>query len=107
MISITINKNSKKNYLNVQDAVEVLIKIINKGKYRLYNIASDKRYSLDFISKTIQKITKCKIKYYNQKIRYDEPLININRVKKEFKFKPKNDFKNKLQQIVKEFKKIN
>ena len=107
LISITINKNSKKNYLNVQDAVEVLIKIINKGKYRLYNIASDKRYSLDFISKTIQKITKCKIKYYNQKIKYDEPLININRVKKEFKFKPKNDFKNKLQQIVKEFKKIN
>ena len=107
MISITINKNSKKNYLNVQDAVEVLIKIINKGKYRLYNIASDKRYSLDFISKTIQKITKCKIKCYNQKIRYDEPLININRVKKEFKFKPKNNFKDKLQQIVKEFKKIN
>ena len=71
MISITINKNSKKNYLNVQDAVEVLIKIINKGKYRLYNIASDKRYSLDFISKTIQKITKCKIKYYNQNMSND------------------------------------
>ena len=102
-IHITINKNSKKNYLNVNDAIQIIFKIINKGKYRLYNVASNQRYSLDFISSTIQKITKCKIKFSNQKYRYDEPIINIKRVKKEFKFKPKNDFKEKLQYIIKEF----
>ena len=69
----------------------------------MYNVASNKRYSLDYISNTIQKVTKCKIRLSNQKYRYDEPIININRVKKEFKFKPKNDFKEKLQYIIKEF----
>ena len=103
LINISINKNLKKNYLNVHDAIEIIFKIINKSKHRLYNVASDKRYSLDFISNTIQKITKCKRKLSNQKYRYDEPIININRVKKEFKFKPKNDFKEKLQNIIKEF----
>jgi len=103
-INITINKKSKKNYLNVEDAIRIMLKIINGSKFRLYNIASDKRYSLDFISKIIQKLTDCKIKYINQKIIYDEPLININRIKKEFKFKPKHDFKEKLVKIINEYK---
>ena len=101
IIDIYINKKSKKNYLNVDDAIDVIFKVINKGKYRLYNIASDKLYTLDFIAKNIQKITKCKIRYKNQKFRYDEPKINIKIIKKEFNFRPKNDFGEYLNKIVK------
>ena len=95
-IKISINKKSKKNYLNVKDAIPLILKIINKSKHRLYNIASDKLYTLDFIAKNIKKKTKCKIKYENQKIKHNEPRINIERVKREFNFSPKNDFKNFL-----------
>ena len=101
VINININKNSKKNYLNVEDAIDVIFKIIHKGKYRLYNVASKKLYSLNFIAKNIQKITGCKIIYRNQKYKYNEPKININRIKKEFNFKEKNNFSKKLINILK------
>ena len=99
-INLIINKNSKKNYLNVVNAIEIILKIIKTGKYRLYNIASNKRYSLDFISRIIQKHTKCKIKYINQKAIYNEPIINIDRIKKEFNFQSNNNFKESLIKII-------
>ena len=101
VIDININKNSKKNYLNVEDAIDVIFKIIHKGKYRLYNVASKKLYTLNFIAKNIQKVTGCKIIYRNQKYKYNEPKININRIKKEFNFKEKNNFGEKLINILK------
>jgi nucleoside-diphosphate-sugar epimerase len=99
-ISININKNSKKNYISVNDVIPLIMKIINKGKYRIYNIASNKLYSLKFIAKCIKKNTNCKINYKNQNIKYDEPKININRIKKEFSFSPKDNFKKFLNQRI-------
>ena len=99
-INLIINKNSKKNYLDVVDAIEIILKIIKTSKYRLYNIASNKRYSLNFISQVIQKHTKCRINYINQKKIYNEPIININRIKKEFNFKSNNNFKESLVKII-------
>ena len=95
-IEIKINKNSKKNYLNVDDAIPLIFKIIKKSKFRIYNIASDKLYSIKYIINNIKKNKKCKIIYKNQKFKYDEPKINIYQIKKEFNFKPKNKFKDFL-----------
>lgn len=95
-ISININKNSKKNYVNVDDVIPLIFKIINKSRHRIYNIASNKSYSLDFIAKHIKKRSKCRVVYKNQQIKYHEPKIDINRVKKEFKFIPKDHFKDFL-----------
>ena len=96
IIKIMINKKSKKNYLYVNDAISLIFRIIKKSKYRIYNLASDKLYSIEFILNEIKKKTSCKIIYSNQNTRYDEPKINITRVKKEFKFKPSNNFKSFL-----------
>ena len=52
---ITINKNTKKNYLHVADAISVILKIISRGKKRLYNVASDKMISLNYIIETINE----------------------------------------------------
>ena len=95
-IDISIHKNSKKNYLNVMDAISIIFKIINKSKHRIYNVASNKLYTLDFIAKNIQRRTKCKIIYKNQKIKHNEPKIDIKRIRREFNFAPRNDFKNFL-----------
>lgn len=98
-ISININKNSRKNYLSVEDAILVIFKIINKSKYKVYNVASDKSYSLKFIANNIQKSTGCKIVYKNQGITYNEPKIDISRIKKEFKFYSKDNFKKFLLKL--------
>ena len=91
-IFIKINKNSKKNYIDINDAILIMLKIIGKSKYRLYNLASDQLYSLNYIANNIKSRTKCKIIYQNQKIKYNEPKIDISRIKKEFKFIPKKKF---------------
>ena len=39
--------------------------------------------------------------YRNQKYKYNEPKININKIKKEFNFKEKNNFGEKLINILK------
>lgn len=95
-IEIRINKNSKKNYLDVNDAIPLMLKIINKSKFRIYNIASNKRYSIKFILDNLKKNSKSRIIYENQKFRFDEPKINIERVKNEFGFKPSD----KLQDFL-------
>ena len=45
-INIFVNRKSSKDYLDVNEALSVLFKIINKGKYRLYNIAYGKNIEL-------------------------------------------------------------
>ena len=103
-INIFINKKSSKDFLCINEAFEVLLKIIKKGKYRLYNVASGKNIELSKISQKIKKITNCKINYKNQYKLIKEPIIDINRIKKEFNFKPKIDLINFLDQLIINFK---
>ena len=105
-ISIIINKNSKKNYLNVNDAINVILKIINKSKHQIYNVASDKQISIGQISEKIKKFTNCKVLYKNSNIIVNEPKINIQRIKKEFNFKPKIKFEKEIQKIIGNYKKF-
>jgi len=103
-INIYINKDSKKNYVNINDVINIIIKITNKSKYRLYNVASDKRLALKKIVSTIKKATDCEVVYSNQKKRIDEPMIDISRIKKEFNFKPTNNFNDFIPEIIKKYK---
>jgi len=93
---ITINGNPKtvRSYLYFSDLVIILWKIILSNKNRqIYNIGSDKPVNLLNLAKIIKKIMpkinlkvkkKCKknISYY---------VPSINKIKKEFKFTPKNN----------------
>jgi len=103
-IKIYINKNSQKNYLSIDDAISLIFKIIRKGKFRLYNVASDRMIKINNIAKLIQKHSNCRIIYQNQNIKINEPTININRIKSEFKFKPTSYIIDDLEGIIKNFK---
>ena len=99
-INIIINKNSRKNYLSVNDAIDVILKIITKSKYQVYNVASDKQISINQISEKIRELTNCKINYKNSNLLLNEPKINIQRIKKEFNFKPKIELTNEIEKII-------
>lgn len=103
-IKIYINKKSKKNYLDVYDAINIIIKILNNSKYRLYNISSNKRITIEQIASKINDVTNCKVIYSRQKERIDEPRIDISRIKKEFNFKPTNNFNKFIVEIIKNYK---
>ena len=92
-INIFVNKKSSKDFLYTDEAFEVLLKIIKKGKHRLYNIASGKNIEL-------HKIAESKIKYSNQRKLVSDPIIDIKRIKKEFNFKPKKDLIKSLRELI-------
>ena len=106
-IFIKINQNSLKNYLNVNDAVNLISLIINKGKENIYNIASERRISLKMIAEKIKKKTNCKIFLSNQKLIMSEPKISILKIKKEFNFKETSSLLRDLDNLILEFKKKN
>ena len=99
-IQITINKNSLKNYLHIEEAIPIILKITLKGKNRLYNLAGKKRFRFIDIAKKIQKKIKCKIILSNQNIVLNDPIININKVCKEFKFNPKRNLLKDMDKII-------
>ena len=97
------NKKSLKDYLNVDDATNIIIKIIKSGKKNIYNIASGERTSLLSIANKIKKITNCRIKYSNQKNLKNEAKIDISQIKKEFKFQPKSYLLSDIDTLVKDY----
>ncbi len=105
-IEITIHKKSKKNYLHVQDAIKIILSIIKKnGKKRIYNVGSSNSITVGKIAKLIKKYTKCKIIFKKNANIKNEPIININSIKKEFNFYPKRLFENEIEMILKKYKK--
>jgi nucleoside-diphosphate-sugar epimerase len=103
-IDLFINKNSTKDFIYVDDAFDVLLKIIKTGKHRLYNVASGKNIKLSKILKEIKKITNCKINYANSSNIIKEPKINIKRIVNEFNFKPKNNLIDLLNDLIINYK---
>ena len=103
-IDLYINKNSTKDFIYVDDAFDVLLKIIKKGKHRLYNVASGKNIKLSKILKEIKKITNCRINYTNTSNIVKEPKINIKRIVNEFNFKAKNNLIDLLNDLIINYK---
>ena len=103
-INIIINKKSSKDFLYINEAIEILLKIIKKGKHRLYNVASGKNTELFKISQKIKKITNCKINYKNQNKLINDATVDISRIKKEFNFKPKKDLIKSLDELINNYK---
>ena len=97
--------NQTRTYCNIIDAIPIIIKISFFGKYFVYNVGNDQNeLSANDLSKQIAMIFGFK-KYKVNKIVYPkdypstEPLRrcpNINRIKKEFSYKPKISLKKGL-----------
>ena len=85
-------------------ATHLLSFTFNKGKERVYNVGSNKSISVGQIAKLIKKYTGCKIVFKkNVKVK-NEPITNINKIKKEFNFSPKKLFENEIKMIIKNYK---
>ena len=103
-ITLTINKNSTKDFLCINDAADIIKKISLKGKGGIYNVASGKLYKLIDIASIIQQHTNCKIILKNQKTSIKEPKLNIKKIQKEFKFIPKSNLLKDLEALIQKYK---
>ena len=99
-----------KDFLYIEDFCDVLVKIINRTKnFETYNVASGKSVTIRKILKILIKIEKLE----NNEIDYDSSkptmipkrLINITKIKKQFKFKPSISLEEGLVRTIKWYKK--
>mgnify|MGYP001300353181 CR=1 FL=1 len=103
-------KNSRE-WIYVEDHCEALYKIFNKGKIgENYNIGSGLNITnLKLAKKIISIFNKCQLNKKNIKIRFvkDRPghdlryALNINKIKKEIKWRSKTNFDNGLSITIK------
>ena len=100
-IKIQISGRSTKDFIHINDAFNVLLKIIRKGRYRMYNIASGRNIKINDIIKKIKKNTNCKISKIKKPITIKEPKINIRRIKNEFNFKTKYNLIKYIENLIK------
>jgi nucleoside-diphosphate-sugar epimerase len=81
--------SSEKDYINVTDVVDLLVKISLDGKYNIYNIASGINVKNEEILQVINSYIPFKLEVIKnpKNIRY--PKISIERIQEEFNYEPK------------------
>ena len=98
-IFVKVNKYSSKDYIFLNDALDIIYRISFKGKHKVYNLASGKKISIKKIAEVLKKKYNAKIMHTNQKIKEYYPQIDNSLIKKEFKFKPTKDLIDYLKSL--------
>lgn len=88
-IILQTNLDSEKDYININDVAEILVKIALYGKKRLYNVASGINMSHGEIIQIIQSVTGCNLEIAKNSHTIKFPKINIDSIKEEFGFTPR------------------
>lgn len=87
-IFLQTSLKSKKDYIFIDDAVEMIIEIMLRGSQRIYNIASGVQIEHREWIQKLQKIHACKVTVAGSAPTIVMPEISIDRFINEFHFKP-------------------
>ena len=82
--------DSEKDYISINDVVDLILTISQKGNLRLYNVASGVNISHRQIIDVIRDVSGCKIIVDQDAKTVRFPQVNIQRIKSEFGFTPAN-----------------
>lgn len=82
--------SSAKDYLFIDDAVNVLINIALKGKEKVYNVASGHNTSNEQIITELKKNIHFSYSLAQNAVEIKFPIISIKKISTEFNFKPVN-----------------
>lgn len=99
-----INKNSKRDFLYVDDFVDLLVKILDYDfKFEIFNVGSGTSYSFAQIINKIEKIAtqRLNVNYEEDKSSYiDNITADISKIKKSISWMPKISLDQGLQKIL-------
>jgi len=104
-IQIIISQNSTKDYIHIDDVIRIIFRILRSGKNDIYNVASGNNITIKNIVQILKEKINCKVLLKNQNKKILEPKININKIRKEFKFKSKLNIKKDLPVLIEKFNK--
>jgi nucleoside-diphosphate-sugar epimerase len=89
-IDLYLSPASQKDYILIDDAVDLIIKINGFGKERLYNIAAGINISANQIVEVLQRETGCRARWQKTAPNIIFSPIDITRIRSEFEFHPKS-----------------
>ena len=100
-----VNKNSKRDFLYVDDFVDLILKIKDYDcKFEIFNVGTGISFSFDDIIKKIENITskKLNLNYIeDDKIFISDIKADISKIKVKLNWKPKIEFEVGLKKILK------
>jgi nucleoside-diphosphate-sugar epimerase len=81
---------SAKDYVSLDDVVNGLIDIATKGQEQIYNVASGANVSNRKLAASLQSLTGCVVEFAAAAPTISFPVIDSERMKDEFNFRPAN-----------------
>ena len=91
--------DSEKDYVYIDDVLNILPKISLHGKNSVYNIASGQNLTNEKIVRKIQEVVGCEFEVSGNAKKYAFPPISIKLIQKEFNFEP-TPILSKLKKII-------
>lgn len=89
-LSLTLSLSSSKDYITIDDAVKLIVQIAARGRELAYNIASGINTSNEEIITELKKYFNFSVDLSNAAKEIIFPEIDIQKIKKEFGYTPKN-----------------
>ena len=100
-----VNKNSKRDFLYVDDFVDLIIKMRDYDfKFEVFNVGAGISYSFEDIIKKIERITSQKINIdyeENKEIFIDDIRADISKIKNKINWQPRIKFDEGLEKMLK------
>ncbi|HVF23246.1 MAG TPA: NAD(P)-dependent oxidoreductase [Pyrinomonadaceae bacterium] len=94
---------SAKDYISIDDVVNVLIQIATRGREQIYNVASGVNVSHRELADKLRELTGCEVEFAANAPVARFPPIDIERVRSEFAFTPSSVLDD-LPQLVESYK---
>lgn len=102
-----VNKNSKRDFLHVDDFVDLIAKLIDWNfKLEVFNVGAGESHSFEEIIEKIEKTTSQKINVNyeeNKEIFIDDITSDISKIKNQIDWQPKIKFDEGLERILKSY----
>jgi len=88
--TLLLSLSSSKDYLFIEDAVNLVVDIALKGKQKIYNVASGRNVSNEEILNAVKKHVQFSYTVAESAKDITFPRISIDRISAEFDFDPEN-----------------
>jgi nucleoside-diphosphate-sugar epimerase len=98
-IILETSPDSEKDYISIHDVVDGLIQITLRGQQTIYNLASGTNVSNEQLTRRISELSDCRVAFVPGGHRVKFPVINIDRMRSEFGFQPR-DVLDELSHLV-------
>lgn len=87
-VTLRTSLDAERDYVDIGDVVDALIKIATEGRHRVYNVASGVNVSHRKLTQRISELTGCRVEVVPTPSQTTYPQINIDRIREEFGFTP-------------------